>query len=214
MIAEQVVALRVSRPAGIIIGVLAIVLLDALVWGVMTTQMLTSAQTELASTSQRLSGGAGDLAARQAEIAQLTADKDRLVAANAQLTAEGKGLTTKLAAVTAQATRQDQCIAALRADVDELEGVATLARTNLGRIGKGSAWARAYDTVVGAFEIAAREEIAEREAILHTWIVTGRTAITTTRMQMGVVAQTTATIDAALAAASAARTLTATTCGS
>ena len=215
MIAEQVVApLRLSRPAGIIIGVLAIVLLDALVWGVMTTQMLTNAQGELASTTQRLSGGAGELAARQAEIARLTSEKDRLVAANAQLTSENQGLTTKLAGLTAQATQQTQCIAALRANVTALQGIAAMGLANLGRVGKGSAWARANDTVVRAFETGARQEIAERESEPHTWIVQGRAAITTMKMQMGVVAEATATIEAALAAATAAQNASATTCGS
>ena len=214
MIAEQVVALRLSRPAGILIGVLAIVLLDALVWGVMTTQMLTNAQSELASTTQRLSGGAGDLAARQAEIARLTSEKDQLVAANAQLTAENQGLTTKLAGLTAQATQQTLCITALRANVTALQGIATMGQTNLDRVGKGSAWARANDAVVRAFETGARQEIVERETEPHTWIVQGRAAITTMKMQTGVVAEATATIHAALAAATAAQTLSAPQCGS
>jgi hypothetical protein len=46
------------------------------------------------------------------------------------------------------------------------------------------------------------------------WIVNGRAAIATMKMQMGAVAEATATIDAALAAARAAQALSVTACGS
>jgi hypothetical protein len=228
MLAEHVVALRVSRPAGIIIGILAIVVLDALVWGVLTTQTLSTTQGQLAGTTQRLAGttqelagsaqqlsdAARDLAASRAEIAQLTSDKAQLVSSIAQLTSANTGLMTSVADLTGEVAKQTQCVAALRADVVALQSITALARTNLGRVGKGSAWAKAYDKVARAFAMAAREGRAARRSSHRPWIDRGMAGIRTMRAQMRIVEGVTTSLDAARAAATAAVNLSAMTCGS
>src|SRR4029077_11552904 len=103
---------------------------------------------------------------------------------------------------------------ALRANVSQLQGISAMARTNLGRVADGSAWARANDVLVGAFTTAAREEIAERETQPHLWIVKGRVAVRTIQAQMTIVPEATTTIDAASVSARAAVSLAETTCGS
>ncbi len=210
----------ISRLAAIIIGIVAVLLVGAIVWGATTAQTLGTTQSQLANTSQQLSGTTTDLTSSKAQVAQLSSDKAELTSANSglstdkiHLTSDKAQLTTKVAQLTDQVSKQTQCIAALNANATELQRISGLATTNFNRSAKGSAWAKADTAAITDYYNAYRAAFSGQLSTANSWIAKGNAALKTKSAQVKVIDAATKVIDNAETALSAALARSTTTCG-
>ena len=211
----------ISRPAAVIVGILAVLLVGSIVWGATTAQTLSTTQGQLANASQQLSGTTTDLAASKAQVAQLGSDKGELTSANGQLTSDKTQLTSdktqltaNVAQLTEQVSKQTQCIAALNANATELQRISGLASTNFNRSAKGSAWAKADTAALNDYYNAYRAAFSGQLSTANSWISKGNAAIKTKSTQSEFITDAaTKKVEAAEAALGTALAQSATTCG-
>ena len=211
---------QTSRVVAIVIGVLVVLAVGAVVWGVATTQTLTTTQSQLATANQQLAGTTADLTSSKAQVSQLGSDKGELTSVNGQLTSDKAQLTSDKAQLTAtvaqltdQVSKQTQCISALNANAAELQRISGLASTNFNRSAKGSAWAKADDAALTDYYNAYRSAFSGQLSTANSWIAKGNAAIKTKGAQVKIIDAATKKIEGAETALGVALAQSATTCG-